>query len=189
MKRLAPLRPGFAVRAAARHAQRGVVLPVVLIMVLLLTLVSVTAMKNVLFEERMAGSIKRFADTMQAADYMLGVCERTVASGLQPDGAAVAATRYLPQGPIPVGTPTFTAGLHWWQDAQAWALGNGVTVFASNTQADVPNFEMNCLAELLDIAPDPTSHTVGDVPAFRITAFARRAGGGNEVLVQATARY
>lgn len=170
-------------------AQRGVVLPVVLMMVLLLTLVSVTAMKNVLFEERMAGSIKRFADTLQAADYMLGVCERTVASGLLPDGSAVAATRYLPQGPIPAGAAPFTAGQQWWNEPLAWDVSQGATVFASHTQADVPHFEMNCLAELLAIAPDPTSHTVGDVPAFRITAFARRAGGGNEVLVQTTARY
>jgi Tfp pilus assembly protein PilX len=183
------MRRTFSISQSQTHNQCGVVLPIVLVMVLLLTLVSVTAMKNVLFEERMAGSIKRFSDTMQAADYMLGVCERAVASGVQADGYALALGKYLPQGPIPTGSSVFTAGLNWWTDAAAWNVANGVTIFASNAQADVPNFEMNCLAEVLDIPPDPTTHTIGDVPAFRITAFARRAGGNNEVLVQSTVRY
>ena len=164
---------------------------------MILLMMSAVSMRTLLIEERMAGNYKRFIDATQAADYMLSLCERASQSGLMPDASAVAANHYLPQGPIAEGMSlgsgafsvgAFTAGTQWWQDAAAWQTANGATLFDSNVQADVPQFEMNCLVESMDIPPDPTSHTLGDAPVFRVTAYAKRQGG-TQVMLQSTRRY
>lgn len=71
-------------RAARRSTQRGAALVIGLIMLLVLTLIGVTAMSNVTLQEKMAGALMDRNRAFQAAEMALRLAEQqaaTVSSG------------------------------------------------------------------------------------------------------------
>jgi len=69
------------------NRQRGVVLFVVLVMMLLLTIIGVTAMNNVTMEERMAGNLRDSDLAFQAAEAVLRNGENWLSPLITPPGS------------------------------------------------------------------------------------------------------
>ena len=66
------------VNASRQRAQSGIVLPIVLIFLVVMTLIGITAIRNVTLEERMAGNSRDQQLAFQAAEEALRFCERQI---------------------------------------------------------------------------------------------------------------
>lgn len=93
---------------------RGIALPVTLIFLLVMTIIGVSAIRNVTLEEKMAGNLRSQQLAFEAAEQVLRFCE-TVAQELSTSHAAFPPR--LPQGPIADG---MHQGKNYWELAENW---------------------------------------------------------------------
>ena len=125
--------------------QRGVVLPLALVMLVMITLIAVVGIRGVTTEERISANLRASAVAFEQAELALRHCEQIAATG----GAALADARI---------DSTSTAG-------QAWRVASNWS--SSNPKLRTPPFDVyqdekrpvsapQCLLEEVRAAPDPT---------------------------------
>ncbi|MFC5473255.1 pilus assembly PilX family protein [Paraherbaspirillum soli] len=161
-------------------AQSGIALPIVLIFLVVMMLLGVSAIRNVVTEEKMAGNARSQHLAFQAAEQALRVCEKW--AQLEPG-------RVLQEGPAP-GWPT--NGENYWEfgGGRGWETthytGGGAPVaenglFSYEVPLANPELAKNprCMMERLALVErgEFTLKPPESRPAYRITA---RAFGSND---------
>lgn len=160
-----------------RHAGRehGLVLPVVLLLLVLITMVVAAQLRRGVVDERLAGSLRTHAVADSAVQTVLRWCEMRVTMAPTATNAIIAPVRDL-NNPPP------------WRDAANWNPANGkIFTFTGVTVAGASGFA--CLVERADdelvssISDTGFSLDPGDRERwmkFRITARVQRDTGGFE---------
>lgn len=120
---------------SAAKQQKGVVLVISLIMLLLLTIIGVTAMRTTSLEEKMAGNMRSQSLAFQSAETALRDREAWLA--LQTVEPAVGVNDVHEHGAV---DPTPGTEAPWWSEANvAWWLANGlITSFTPTGTATAP---------------------------------------------------
>jgi type IV pilus assembly protein PilX len=103
-------------------AQRGLVLPIVLIFLVIMMLLGTAMIRNVTLEEKMAGNMRNRNLAFQAAEQALRFCETSVQLG----NMTALNLKLNAEGPIKTGA---NAGKNYWELKSYWADPNfAVTV-------------------------------------------------------------
>jgi type IV pilus assembly protein PilX len=160
-------------------SQKGIVLVVSLIMLLLLTLLGVSGMKSTILEEKMAGNYKDKNMAFQSAEAALRAGEtylRTTVTLPLFDGA----TTGLYQ-------PTTTGASRW--DTVTWSDAGQVIAYAGTLSdvADAPNYIIEELAPVPSSGGSKEAGTVQEHKYYRITAQA--VGGTVTAVVRLQSTY
>ncbi len=167
--------------------QRGIVLPVVLVMLVLMTSVVLYMMRRGAVDERMAANLRGNTTAEAAAAYALRFCETALwqrPPGVQPPTGVT--DKPVPTVPAPAaGTPAA------WQVDALWNDANQrITLPASLLGTNMPDVDQAwCLIEdataELDAAPIELVANTSGAPIqentlrkFRVTAEVRGAGAG-----------
>lgn len=158
-----------------RHRrQRGAVLPMLLISLLVMAFLGVSSLRTALLEEKMAANADSRQLAFQAAEHALRFCE----SQLQLTPVTIPQLR---QG------PPAADGKQYWEIADSWRNDDvSVAVARIGTEGIAAAAPARCLVERLQLEDDlqfqqyirPASLAR---PAFRITA--RGVGAGNAAVV------
>ena len=141
------------------HRQRGVVLAVSLILLLVLTLLGVTAMQSTVLQERMAGNAREISMAFQAAEAALRDGENAlIALTIRPAPCATAPCAVWQRGVL--GDPATQTAAWWTTNAQEYGV-DATQEITQGVDAD-PRF----IIEELGFVPD--SLTLGHgVPVGR----------------------
>lgn len=186
------------------HVQRGSVLIISLIFLLLLTIVGVSAMNMSSLEERMSGNFRDHDLAFQAAEAALLDGENYVEQNF-------AITQALQDG-----SPTYTAAcsgglcfhgtftssstpvtscvagqIKEWEDSTIWSSASKTQPASSQLEGTAKNaryiIEFRCFMPKDPANPDPDPAVfVQWTPAFRITALASGSSTDSQVMLQST---
>ncbi len=153
--------------------QRGVVLPLALVMLVMVTLFAVAALRGVTTEERIAANLRASAVAFEQAELALRYCEQIALEG----GARLADARI---------DSTSTAGQAW-RLASNWSSANPKLQSPPTAEYQYPTRPVTapqCLIEEVRAAPDPTvAGTLEANSAYVVTA---RGFGDNNAGFRAT---
>jgi len=162
-------------------AQRGATLAVTLVILLLLTLLGVSAMHNTTMEERMAGNSRDREMSFQAAEAALRAGERLLESVTLPafDGSDGLYTES-----VPGTTPR-------WRTASTWgASSTSVIDYSYGSGIDGIAAEPQYYLEEMPAAAEPGGSLEAGVPLassyYRVTARAVGGTGAAVVILQST---
>lgn len=163
-------------KTSRREFQRGSILIISLIFLLLLTILGLTAMQGTTLEEKMAGNTRDSSLALQAAEAALREAEDYLDNAVLGDFAGVGG-RYQPASP---GSPQVweNSGTNW----QVWA-------------GDIPGVssQPEYIIEELEPYPDPEGSLAADEPppqirVYRVTARGYGANPNTQVTLQTTYR-
>lgn len=131
---------------AFRSRQRGVVLALALVMLVMITLIAVVALRGVTTEERISANLRASSVAFEQSELALRHCEAVVlAGGSALNNIVIAATS--------------TAGQAW-RLATNWVAGSNpkLQVLPTNEYLDTsrPVSAPACMVEEARVAPDPT---------------------------------
>jgi Tfp pilus assembly protein PilX len=142
------------------NGQRGVVLPLALVMLVMVTLVAVVALRGVTTEERISANLRSSSVAFEQAELALRYCEQIAVAG----GPALADARI---------DSTSTTGLAW-RTAANWLPGFAKLQQPSTAQyQDLarPVSRPKCLIEAVRAPLDPTvASTRVENSAYTVTA-------------------
>lgn len=159
-----------------RH-QRGAILVVSLIMLLVMTLIGVTAMQNTIMEQRMAGNTRDLNLAFQAAEAALRTGETELEAAKLPDFDGTT-TGYYKANDTAISNPQV------WEDpGTVWKTYNG----SLDGVASPPEYVIEEMAPIQDsdgsLAPD---EPLLDAGVYRVTSKATGASSDVEVMLQTT---
>lgn len=169
--------------------ERGAVLIIALIMLLILTVLGVAVMESSVIEERMAGNAIDRNRAFQAAETALRMGEQQIANLVQQPIAVNGPSNASPSvlGSVIVGSPS------WWSAGavnDAWWLANGrdsaLGWAAANTVRNDPRYVIEEYDTVCDGAVTPTLSECKIV--YRVTAFAWGARNSTVILQSLYAR-
>ncbi len=170
------------IRLADRHASRarGIVLPTVLVMLLILSVASMVIMEQIGTQTRMAGNSASSSISVQAAEAMLQIATSKLLAGSYPETAFRAnanglyffrASNYSVSTPVP------------WKTAAGWnSTPAQPVIFAGDTTT-----ERKFMIEELPPVLSPGAGSSKPPKAYRITA--RVIGPGNQGSVMLQTLY
>lgn len=169
-------------RLAYRHGSRakGIVLPTVLIMLLILSVASVVLVEQISSQTRMAGNSAATAITLQAAEATLqyatdqlvtGCCTEDMFRGNANGLYFFRASNYSKATPVP------------WQTTAGWATARNAPQRGTASANNVTGTPQYMIEEL----PDVVSPGGSTQKAYRITA--RVTGPGNQGIVMLQTFY
>jgi len=153
-----------------RKNQKGAVLIVSLIMLLLLTILSVSSMQTIILEEKVTGNYKDKNTAFQAAEAALRAGESFLETVPLPnfDGTTVGLYQ-----------PTATGGSRW--NIVNWSDDAQVMNYAGLAHvADQPAF---IIEELLPVRDNDSSIGLGEENTFRYYRITARAVGGSDTAI------
>ena len=170
-----------------KKKQTGVALIVSLIMLILMTLLGVTAMKTSLMEEKMAGNSRDLSLAFQAGETALREAELWLANQtVEPNPDNTASNRIWTLNAM---DPDLTNAANWWQERnQAWWSSNAVTY--SGAGLTTVNTPPAAVTEFKQFVPD--SLLVGSGTAetgmtyYQVTAKGTGGSDQSRVLLQST---
>lgn len=157
--------------AKSTHSQSGVVLIIAMIMLIVVSILAVTSMRNAASTEALAGNVRTIEMATQAADIALRHCEAsvidivTVAGG----GTATYATTITAANILSAATPPN------WQNAADWDKVNSNVLVLSPTLLTLPDGTTvykrppECMIENLPIIPAGGT-AVNNTASYVITA-------------------
>lgn len=158
--------------------QPGIALPVTLIFLIVMTMIGVTAIRNVTLEEKMSGNLRSRQLAFEAAEQGLRYCEALVQAKPQADPASFP---LLAAGPV---TDDSQHEKNHWELAAGWrsdaiSIALPASVASSADLAEAPR----CMIEKMALAGDREFqlNPADQLPAYRITA--RGVGTGSNVAV------
>lgn len=171
---------------APRANQRGVVLVVALIMLLVITLLGVSAMQVTSLEERMAGNVRDRNLAFQSAEAALRDGERLLAQAVLPNFNGTGGL----YGPPAVGAiPVWLKADGTLQDNTFWSANGRTYSGTVNGVAAQPLYIIEEVASLPGVGESlEAGQPIPDITYYRVTA---RANGGTAtaiVVVQSTYR-
>ncbi len=156
------------------HSQRGVVLIIAMIMLIVISILAVTSMRNAASTEALAGNVRTTELATQAADIALRHCEASVieivsvAGGSTPTYSTTITSADILPATMPDATPT-------WQDIDAWDQVNPNVLVMPATLMRLPDGSSvykrppECMIERLRIMP-AGSTVVNTTASYVITA-------------------
>ena len=166
----------------ASHPQRGAVLVVALIMLLVMTLIGVTSLSSTSMQERMAGNMREINTAFQAAEATLRQGESFLTTATLP---TFNGTNGL-YTPAPGGTPQ-----HW--DVAANWTGSGSRAYSGSLDTDDVTLAETPRYMIEELVPVPAAGGTwrSDAPApetgmYRITARAVGRSDSTVVMLQST---
>ncbi len=168
---------------STRRKQSGAVLIVGLILLLVMTMLGLTAMQTTSLEERMAGNMRDRGIAFQAAELALRAGEKEVFTGPPTSGSGF--FDFMAGSPAPdesVDTNWTTTGNYW-----AWTSGLPV---GSNTNTGYPALDEEpkfWIEARPGRKPLEVSSPIETV--YYVTARSTGASGKAPVILQSTARY
>ncbi|PFH09702.1 type IV pilus assembly protein PilX [Collimonas sp. PA-H2] len=154
--------------------QRGAVLPMLLISLLVMAFLGFNSLNTALLEEKMAANAGSRQLAFQAAEHALRFCENQ----LQLTPVTIPQLR---QGPVAADGAN---GMHYWEMADSWRNDKiSIPVPRIGTEGLAPAAPARCLAEHLELDADLQFQLYAPQPrpAFRITA--RGVGASNAAVV------
>ena len=169
-----------------QNKQKGIALIISMIMLLMMTLLGVSAMKTSLMEEKMAGNSRDVTLAFQAAETGLRDAEVWLENQTtEPDATSTGANRvWTFNAPDPVTTNA----VNWWQERnQTWWLNSAQ---AYGTPIENVRTVPHSVIEFKDFIPDDLSVGSGGASTgrtyYQVTA--RGTGGSDQarILVQST---
>ncbi|PHS71077.1 MAG: pilus assembly protein PilX [Methylophaga sp.] len=170
----------------SQKRQSGVVLIISLIMLLLLTIIGVTAMQVTGLEEKMAGNNKDMNVAFQAAEVSLRDTEAWLAiQATEPEANATGSNRVWILNSM---DPTDGNTINWWQERdQAWWQANAVTYgSALSTVATSPYSVIERKQYISDTLVLGTTNVQQGITYYQVTS---RGTGGSDLsktLLQST---
>ena len=182
--------PGVAHRSGAAKGERGIVLVLALILLVIISMVAIMAVKGSISGEQVSNNLRSNAVATQAAETALRYCENEVLSGV-----STLAIQDVPLGATDSVFPTVWATRANWSTTKA----NTVTAAIANS-ANAAGRTLNALPQcMIEKFPMPGGGTGGtDREAYVITArgfspdYALDSGGkvisGGEVWLQSVLR-
>jgi len=166
--------------SAARHQQRGVVLFVSLIMLMVMTLIGVTGMQNSSMEEKMVANVRDIDLSFQAAEAALREAETSlqVAVLKEFDGSNTGLYQPVTRDSQPL-----------WEAASTWNAGGALPYTGSLAYLSAPP---QYIIEELPPVPDPDGSVAADEPlpetrVYRVTA--RGVGGTDKAITMLQAAF
>ncbi len=169
--------------------QKGVVLAMVLIFLVILMALGIAAVRNATLEERMAGNFRSQQLAFQAAEQALRFCENYIQAGSAI--ALAAGVRFHDPGPISGGT---NDGKNYWEVESFWkddAFSTQSPVLPAlvvqnlNAISDPLDARPRCMVEQMDALFSPLSPDEKDAKSqFRITARGVGSHSNSVVLLQ-----
>ena len=171
-------------RAIAHRRQRGAALVVALIMLLVMTVLGITAMQVTRMEERMAGNSRDVNLAFQAAEAGLRDAEGRILAGPQPmtTCAAVPCAVWDLDHPLPADMRD--RDLAWWNDHGAEYGVAGTQEMTDVTRDPVVSIE-HMYFERDSYAKDPSGRKIGR-DFYKITTRATGASGSANVVLEST---
>jgi type IV pilus assembly protein PilX len=163
------------------HAQRGAVLVVSMLMLLVLTLVGITAMRLSTQQEKMSGNSRDMDIALQAAEAALRFGESRLVTPTLPDPASLPGWYYYP-------TPSLRAPSL--RRPQDWGSAVAIEYPINADYWDVAQSPRLTIEDLGNV-PDPdgsldASAPVSDIRAFRVSARAVGGVASTNVILQST---
>ncbi|GAC1320921.1 MAG: pilus assembly protein [Collimonas sp.] len=159
------------------HPQSGVVLPMVLIFLVVMTFLGFTALRAALLEEKMAANAGNQQMAFQAAEHALRFC------GHQLQLSPISIPQ-LQQGPIPVDDANSKP---YWEIADSWSNSNvSVVVPRVGSEGAAAAMPSRCLVEKLQLDGDLQylQQFPQQRPAYRVTARGMGASTAAVVVLQ-----
>lgn len=155
-----------------RHAQRGIVLVISLIFIVVISLLAATSMRSAGSSESISGNVRTTELATQAAEIALRHCESSTLEVVSPTGAF--ATSFTVANILPVNSVT-------WQNTATWDSTSAATYVLPINLVGTATFKRSpeCMVELLS-----TGAVTATDAAFVITA----RGFGPEVAAADAAR-
>lgn len=147
----------------APHRQRGVVLIFALIMLVLISMISISMVRNTTMDERMAGGARDRNKAFQAAEYALRACLAPLLDG-----------SYAGANPVPL-PPAMPPAQPVWEIASNWANNNSREIAVDYGTDPGLSANPRCLYE-----------TLGASGSYRVTSRALGAQDTTAVILQAT---
>jgi type IV pilus assembly protein PilX len=168
---------------ANRQSNRGVVLVISLILLVVMTLFGLTAVKLVSSEERMVGNTFDRTLAFQAAEAQLRLAERQIEDVKQPSPAALVACALAgtPATLMTCGAPAATATPRWLDTSFAsWTAGTAV---GSGNLAITPDYFVEYLGNTYSCGFDPVA-SAKTCKRYRVTVRAAPGTGRAAVVLQ-----
>ncbi len=166
--------------------QKGVVLAMVLIFLVILMALGIAAVRNATLEERMAGNFRSQQLAFQAAEQALHFCENYIQAGSA--SALAAGVKFHDPGPISGGA---NDGKNYWEIESFWkddAFSTQLPILAVqnlNGVSDPLDARPRCMVEQMDALFSPLSPDEKDAKSqFRITARGVGSHSNSVVLLQ-----
>lgn len=173
------------------HYQRGAVLIVSMLILLVMTIIGVTAMQSTTLEEKMAGNMRERNTAFQSAESALREGEQEVENLFSIGAFTSDCSTYKHVAKTDLScTPAFNE-----YDATTWSGSRSKAYTGASLGSGVPNprFFIQIVADLEGGGPkDPTlggyseKGTGGQVKAFRIVARGTGVSGTSSVLIEST---
>jgi len=162
------------------HSQQGVVLVVSLVILLVMTLIGISAMKVTGLEEKMAGNSRNMNLAFQAAESALREAEKALATGTLP---VFNNTNGYYKSTSPQKWKTLSS-------ASDWADATKVVVYAGDTLSGVNTKPAYIIEELSALARSGTieAGVPGVVRYYRITARGTGSDNNSTVMLQSVFR-
>lgn len=173
----------FIHRSPSRQSNRGVVLVISLILLVVMTLFGLTAVKLVSSEERMVANTYDRTVAFQAAEAQLRLAEKQIEDVSQPSPAALVACALAgtPATLMTCGAPAPTATPRWLDPAFAsWTAG---TVVGSGSLAVTPDYFVEYLGNTFTCGFDAVSASK-TCKRYRVTVRAAPGAGRAAVVLQ-----
>ncbi len=158
---------------------RGVALVISLILLVVMTLLSLAAVRLVSSQEKMVSQTYDRTLALQASESALRQAEMLIETAGQPDPVAGApcAMRGAPDQVMTCGAPLATSTPRWLSASFAdWQAGSSITVGSTTTITIQPEYFVEYLGDSFPCVIDPGA-TTNNCKRYRVTARARPADG------------
>jgi type IV pilus assembly protein PilX len=171
-----------------RHRQRGVTLVVVLMLLLVITLLGLTAMRGTVMQERMSGNSVARATAFQLAEAALREVEADLASaGVRPTMPTSGCNAGLCAMPVGGAASVWETTTNFWTTGSGYATADvqvspAIVRYVVEDMGDGNAVAGECTTEI-DASADTCTAAGTAVRNYRITVFSR-TGNGAEVLLQ-----
>lgn len=171
-----------------KNKQEGVVLIVSLIMLLMMTLLGVTAMNTSSMEEKMAGNSRDVELALESSETALRNAELWLANqAVELEPKSNGSTRIWTLNAM---DPTTSNAVNWWQERNTAWWGNNAVAYDASVTLPLINSDPYTIIEYKQFIPDDllvgNGNSSQGITYYRVTA--RGTGGSDyaKVLLQST---
>jgi type IV pilus assembly protein PilX len=175
------------VKPVSRNQQRGVTLVVVLMLLLVITLLGLTAMRGTVMQERMSGNSVARATAFQLAEAALREVEADLAAAGRPTVPTSGCSAGLCAMPAGGAASVWETTTNFWTSGSGYATADvqvspSIVRYVIEDMGDGNAVAGECTTEI-DVSADTCAAAGTAVRNYRITVFSR-TGNGAEVLLQ-----
>jgi type IV pilus assembly protein PilX len=172
--------------------QRGAVLAVSLIFLLILTLLGISSMKSTLLEEKMAGNMRDQSVAFQSAEAALRLGEGWIASlSTRPDISAVGTTQPVIWD-YNAADPVTSNNILWWDEPtrnKTWWDSNGVVISGTDAFIGVNSQAVYAMELMPPHTPSLEAGVDTEDAEYFLRVTARGTGGTDNAIILLQTHY